>query len=85
MTGRDLVIHILSNNLEDADISEMFITEEEAAVRCKVGVATLKAWASMGIIHYISINDKKYILPNDTLKRFEEELGRSSLRNENDK
>lgn len=72
MTGRELIIHILSNGLEDADISELFITEEEAAVKLNVGIATVKTWASLGLIHHIVIDGKTYILPTKILNSFEE-------------
>lgn len=72
MTGRELVIHILSNGLEDADISELFIAEEEAAVKLNVGIATVKTWASLGLIHCIVIDGKTYILPTKVLSSFEE-------------
>lgn len=72
MTGRELIVHILSNGLENADISELFITEEEAAVKLNVGVATVKTWAELGLIHCIIIDGKTYILPAKILNSFEE-------------
>ena len=73
MTGRELVIHILSNGLEEEDISDLFLTEDEAAVRLNVGVATIKAWSELGLIQCININGKTYVLPSKTLNRFEEQ------------
>ena len=48
MTGRDLIIYILQNNLEDEEIFKDgkfigFVTLNEAAVRLNVGVETVKA------------------------------------------
>lgn len=77
MTGRELVIHILSNGLEEADISDLFLTEDEAAVRLNVGVATIKAWSELGLIQYININGKTYVLPSKTLNRFEEQRSKA--------
>ena len=72
MTGRELVIHILSNGLENADISELFISEEETAVKFNVGLATVKAWVNLGLIHRIVIDGNTYILPSKTLDSLEE-------------
>ena len=77
MTGRELVIHILSNGLEEADISDLFLTEDEAAVRLNVGVATIKAWSELGLIQRININGKTYVLPSKTLNRFEEQWSKT--------
>lgn len=48
MTGRELIIYILQNNLEDEPVFKDgkfigFITDHEAAVRMNVGVATIHA------------------------------------------
>ena len=62
MTGRDLIIYILNHNLEDVDIFKDgkfvgFITEDEAAVKLNVGVATIRAWVSIGMLYGVKIND----------------------------
>jgi hypothetical protein len=67
MTGRDLIIYILQNNLEDKDVFENgvfvgFMTEEEAAAKFKVGVPTIRVWHSLGFINGISIGNNLYIL-----------------------
>ena len=71
MTGRELIIFILVNGLEDDLIveemdllSEVCMTLEEAAVKFGVGTATVKAWADGNIIPKICFNDKIYILKN---------------------
>lgn len=66
MTGRDLIIYILQNNLEDAPVFEDgrflgFITEEEAAIKFNVGIATIRLWVDMGQLKGIKIGDKLYI------------------------
>ena len=73
MTGRELIIHILSNGLEESDISELFVSESEAADRLNVGIATIKAWYELGLIKCININGVTYVLPNKTLSQFEEQ------------
>lgn len=49
MTGRDLIMYILENGLEDAPIFHEgkplgFITEAEAAVKFEVGLSTIRTW-----------------------------------------
>ena len=55
MTGRDLIIYILENNLEDEPVFENgkfigFITPDEMAVQMGTGEATVIALANMGRI-----------------------------------
>lgn len=54
MTGRDLIVYILQNHLEDTDVdsimSSVFIDEEKVAKKFNVGVATVKTWYALGII-----------------------------------
>lgn len=69
MTGRDLIIYILQNNLEDKNVFEngVFIglmTEEEAAVKFEVGVPTIRAWHSLGFIEGVEIGEKTFIFKN---------------------
>ena len=66
MTGRDLVVYILENHLEDVelcnDVTKQFLIPiEKAAVELECGVATLKALLSIGKIKGIKFNDKYYI------------------------
>ena len=51
MTGKELILYILQNNLENTVVLEDgfftgFMNEEEAAVRFNVGVETIRAWYS---------------------------------------
>ena len=66
MTGRDLIIYILQNNLEDKDVFEngVFIglmTDKEAAVEFDVGVPTIHVWHTLGFIKSIVIGDSLFI------------------------
>ena len=66
MTGRDLIIHILKNNLEDEPIFENgnligFMNSDEAALKFNVGSATIEIWCKMDIIPNIMIGDTFYI------------------------
>ena len=66
MTGRDLIIYILENNLEDTPLFNDgkligFITAEEAAVKHNVGVAMIMYWIQTHDIPYISNGETVYI------------------------
>ena len=66
MTGRELMIYILQNHLEDEPIFENgkivgFINEQEAALKFGVGTATIRVWANCGMIPAIVIADRIYI------------------------
>ena len=72
MTGRDLIVYILSNNLEDEDIFKDnkfvgFITAGEAAERLDVGVATIYALVKEDRIESVTIGDTLYIPVNFTV------------------
>lgn len=69
MTGKDLIIYILQNNLEDKPVFENgrllgFMTVTEAAVKFEVGVGTVTAWVNLGWLPGININNTIYIPAN---------------------
>ena len=73
MTGRELIIYILSNGLEDELIYEDgkilgFITATEAAEKFNVGLATIKVWINEGTLDGIRIGEELYIPANADLK-----------------
>lgn len=66
MTGRELIIFILENNLEnvsifDGDTLPGLMTLDEAAVKWHSGRNTLKALFEMGKIPGVIIDEKIYI------------------------
>lgn len=66
MTGRDLIILILNNRLEDVVVFDDFrvlglYTIEEAAVKLHIGVESIKAQCSIDAIRHLEIGDKTYI------------------------
>lgn len=79
MTGKEMILYILQNNLEDTKVFQdgFFIglmTAEEAAVKFGVGVATVEAWYCYGMIDGIPIGDSLYFLkdvadPRNTLNK----------------
>lgn len=75
MTGRDLIIYILENHLEDKPILNNekpigFMTVKEAATKFDVGLETIKVWYNLGVIPGVNINDVLYI-PYNAVKKEE--------------
>lgn len=69
MTGKDLIIYILSNNLENEPVYKNgkllgFLTAMEAAAKFEVGVATVDLWWEFGLLDGIKIGDTLYIPVN---------------------
>lgn len=69
MTGRELIIYILENKLEDTQVFENgellgFMSVELAALKFDVGTATIKVWYDLKIIPGFEIGDKLYIPAN---------------------
>ena len=74
MTGRDLIIYILSNGLEDKPIFENgkvlgFMNEVEAASKFGVGLATIKVWCDCDVIDHVTIGNRTYIPVNATFHK----------------
>lgn len=67
MTGRDLIIYIMQNGLEDKPVFENgtflgFITEQQFAEKMNVGVATVEAWINLGFLsNVIRVGDVTFI------------------------
>lgn len=69
MTGRDLIMFILQNNLENAEFFTNgkipgLMTVEEAAVKFDTGPTTIEAWFTFGGLRGIVIGKKLYIYAN---------------------
>ena len=66
MTGRDLIIYILANNLENEFVFKDgkfigFVTVQEAAAKMNVGDATIYAWITQGWLNCVVIGGTIYI------------------------
>lgn len=65
MTGRDLIIYILQNGLEDRNVdtimSKYFIGEEEVAKKFGVGVETIKTWYILHLINGFMVGNELYL------------------------
>lgn len=70
MTGKELIIYILENDLLDKQIVDdngdpiFLLTPTEAAIKYGVGVSTVRAWMVENLIEWIAIGDKLYIYEN---------------------
>lgn len=69
MTGRDLIVYILENGLENEEVYKDgkllgFMTAEELAVKFGVGVQTVYAWFMRGDIDGTTIDEGLYIPAN---------------------
>lgn len=67
MTGKELILYILQNNLENTVVLKDgffigFMTEEEAAVKFDVGVETVRAWYHCKMLNGTQIGDSLYFL-----------------------
>lgn len=76
MTGKDLIIYILTNNLENELVFDNgrfigFITVGEAAAKMNVGIATIHAWIIQGCIDSVQIGSEVLIPANFELKNGE--------------
>lgn len=67
MTGRELIVFILENHLEDkpiTDLGTLFETADQVALRFGVGTATVNTWFKLGKIKGIAIGESVYIFKN---------------------
>ena len=72
MTGKDLIIYILQNNLENEPVFVDgrfigFISVDEAAIKFGVGIETIKAWVELGYLKGVKVNDTFFIFANANL------------------
>lgn len=66
MTGRELILYILQNNLEDEPVIKDgklvgFLSINEAALIFNVGPASVKTWVELGLLDGVRIGDTIYI------------------------
>lgn len=73
MTGRELIIYILENHLEDEPIFENgqivgFMSLTEAACKFDVGAETIRVWINQGRLDAINVHNEIYIPFNAAVK-----------------
>ena len=66
MTGRELIVYILQNHLEDEPVFKDgtfvgFYSENEFAAKMNVGTSTIRAWVELGVITAVQVGDNFYI------------------------
>jgi hypothetical protein len=66
VTGRDLIVYILTNGLENVEVYKDgailgFMTAAEAASKFDVGLFTVYVWVSQGVLDGIWIGGMLYI------------------------
>lgn len=76
MTGRELIIYILENHLEDEEIFKNdeilgLMVIEEAAAKTGVGVESINAMIKLGWLKTITVGDKSFVLATDIMKKKE--------------
>lgn len=69
MTGRELIIYILENKLEDEPVFKNgkfigFVTPAEVAIKTEVGLATVHAWMQQGLLSSEPVLQGFYIPAN---------------------
>lgn len=77
MTGRELILYILANGLEDEPVFSDgkfigFVTISEAASELGVGVATVSVWISQKRLNGVIVGENIYI-PVTSLNSFKRE------------
>lgn len=65
MTGKEVILYILQNNLENAIVLDGcsfigFMTEQETAVKFNVGTETVRAWYACKMLDGTKIGDSLY-------------------------
>lgn len=74
MTGRDLIVYIMQNHLEERPIFQNgrfldFMTVKEAAAKFEVGEATIRVWVKMGTFPYVLFGGEIFIPRDATLSK----------------
>ena len=73
MTGRDLIMYILSNNLENEPVFKDgkllgYMTMDVAAARLNVGVETIKTMINLDLIKGTIQMGETYLIPESYLE-----------------
>lgn len=65
MTGKDLVLYIINNNLLDTEFNakakDLFLTVEEAAVKLGISTTSLQDMIKLGIVDYVVFDEIIYV------------------------
>ena len=85
MLGRELIVFILENGLENVDIFDAkffkaFPTVGDVAVEFNVGTATVEAWIQTERLNAIEFDGVVYISPV-SVRKLAEEYGKQEVKN----
>ena len=85
MTGRDLIIYIIQNGLENEPVYEDgkilgFMNELEAAVKFNVTTATIRVWIGLKMLDGVLIGGVWYI-PSNAKNPMELETAQNGVNN----
>jgi len=74
MTGKDLVLFILNNDLldeqiEDIKLNDSFLTIKEAAIKLGIGYNSLSDMIKLGLVDHIDIDGETYVHKNIDLTK----------------
>lgn len=79
MTGKELIIYILENNLEDVELlPKEYVTKklpdkvsiEEVAAMSNLGTETINVWCDLGYLDKIEYQGRKYVIRNGKFNSF---------------
>ncbi len=87
MTGKELILYILQNNLENTIVLEDgfftgFMTEGEAAIKFNVGISTIRAWYQCRWLNGTKIGDSLYFRKDAADPRITIKIGNGVMINE---
>ena len=87
ITGRDLILYIMNNHLENYPVFQNgrfldFLTVKEAAVKCDVGESTIRVWVKMNTLPHIVIGEQIFIPKDATTSNCIDEYILKGLANE---
>lgn len=73
MTGREFMLYILQNNLENEPLIQDgkivgSLTIDEVAMEFNVGRETVKTWVKVGLVDGFEIGNRLFILPTNKLQ-----------------
>jgi hypothetical protein len=73
MTGKDLILYILNNNLEDEPVFKDghflgFLSIAQFAEKHRVGEETVRLWVNFGYVESVIVYDEVYIPCNASIK-----------------
>lgn len=84
MTGKELIIYILENNLENEDVFKNgkfvgYVTVSEAAVKLEAGIGTVRALMLLDKLRGVKPDDEELIPITDVMKLMNKHAGGNNV------